>query len=490
MFKMNNNQINDAIRVLIFAIYGLTLNILESNDNSTWTSLYSEANTAGQLLDSGWINPTMRYFQVQIVNGATQQGGNIYANGQQANPAPIDARLALYMQEPEMLSGITDVALSAGTNYIGFMGNTPDNIHLLVDTVNSLGALLGANASYTSPTIDRLRSNPTPYYFRASAHADQAGTFYMDESDDNVAWSHVQTINVSAGVTAIIPNTSTSGKQYTRFVFTNGAIAQASYFLLAYAMSSRGTQDVQVVNVPNVVSQVSGKSSATQTFLNAQTATGFGPEVAMGNYDQVDFDISGVGLTGLTMNFFEVDPVSNAACPLQCSSVSGGALALANSTSAVPTAATDVGASSPSTDIHALAAPVSFQIAAYGDVLTGTYHSISLASVSGLTSGALIAAAVQAAIRTVYSDLSFAYTTVYTTTTGQQGLLARLSIKAAASGTDLAAPLKIGTVNGAVDTIGTGQKWQGNPRPGWSFVQQVAAITGTSVSSTGTLGVS
>jgi hypothetical protein len=115
MFKMNNNQINDAIRVLIFAIYGLTLNILESNDNSTWTSLYSEANTAGQLLDSGWINPTMRYFQVQIVNGATQQGGNIYANGQQANPAPIDARLALYMQEPEMLSGITDVALSGST---------------------------------------------------------------------------------------------------------------------------------------------------------------------------------------------------------------------------------------------------------------------------------------------------------------------------------------------------------------------------------------
>ncbi len=112
MYKMNNNQINDAVRVLIFALYGLTLNILQSNDGINWSSLYSEANSAAQLLDSGWINPTMRYFQVQIVNGATQQGGDIYANAQQTNPAPIDARLALYMQEPETISGITDVALS------------------------------------------------------------------------------------------------------------------------------------------------------------------------------------------------------------------------------------------------------------------------------------------------------------------------------------------------------------------------------------------
>ncbi len=98
--RLNNNQVHDAVRLLIFANYGLTAAIEHSDDGSTWPPLWSQANTAGQLLDSGWIAPAKRCFHIKITNGATQQGGDIYANAQFVNPGAIDSRLLLFMQEP------------------------------------------------------------------------------------------------------------------------------------------------------------------------------------------------------------------------------------------------------------------------------------------------------------------------------------------------------------------------------------------------------
>jgi hypothetical protein len=109
--RLNNSQITDAVRLAIFANYGLTAAIEQSDDGASWSSLYSQANTAGQLLDSGWITVAKRFFHVKITNGSTAQGGDIYANPQFTNAGFIDAKLCLFMQEPDTVSGGT-VAIS------------------------------------------------------------------------------------------------------------------------------------------------------------------------------------------------------------------------------------------------------------------------------------------------------------------------------------------------------------------------------------------
>lgn len=114
----------------------------------------------------------------------------------------------------------------------------------------------------------------------------------------------------------------------------------------------------------------------------------------------------------------------------------------------------DIGGSSPSTDISGGTA-TTFQIACDADVGTSTYHSVTL-NVTGLNTGAKIAAALQAGIRaigTAYDDVVVIYNSVYYIYSGTNGLNSKVRIINGATN-DVATTLKIGAANGATDVDG------------------------------------
>jgi hypothetical protein len=117
----------------------------------------------------------------------------------------------------------------------------------------------------------------------------------------------------------------------------------------------------------------------------------------------------------------------------------------------------EAGASSPSTDIHSATIPT-FRISVDADTVAPTWKSITLAP-TGLTTGVLIAAAMQTAIRAIggaYAGVTVAFTGgVYVITSGTVGDTSKIRVENG-SANDVAASLKIGSANGAVDTDGTG----------------------------------
>lgn len=126
------------------------------------------------------------------------------------------------------------------------------------------------------------------------------------------------------------------------------------------------------------------------------------------------------------------------------------------STSNTQTAGYETGAVGGSTNISAGSA-TTFKIAIDGDA---TPHSITL-TLTGLTTGALIASAMQTAIQALsptypaYANVTVAFTNnVYVITSGSTGTTSTVAITAGSSN-DVAATLKIGAANGAVDTAGT-----------------------------------
>ncbi len=120
-----------------------------------------------------------------------------------------------------------------------------------------------------------------------------------------------------------------------------------------------------------------------------------------------------------------------------------------------PTAGYETGASGGSTNISGGTAN-QFQIACDADVDASTYHNVTL-TLTGLTTGALIAAQMQTQIRAIggiYANVTVAYTnSVYVTTSGTTGSDSKVRIIAGTSN-DVSATLKIGAANGAVDTDG------------------------------------
>jgi hypothetical protein len=119
-----------------------------------------------------------------------------------------------------------------------------------------------------------------------------------------------------------------------------------------------------------------------------------------------------------------------------------------------------IGAASPSTNISA-GSQTTLQIAVDADVygLTPTYHAVTLTSVTGLNTGALVASALQAAIQALggaYAAVTVAFTGgVYLVTSATSGPLSRIRIVNGATN-DLAAALKLGAANGATNTDGVG----------------------------------
>jgi hypothetical protein len=116
-------------------------------------------------------------------------------------------------------------------------------------------------------------------------------------------------------------------------------------------------------------------------------------------------------------------------------------------------AATSVSAASPSTDISA-ESDDSFSIAVDG----GEAEDVQL-TLTGLDTGAKIATAMQNAIRALggaAADVTVAYTSVYTVTSGTLGTGSSIVIAAPSTGGSLCEELKLGTPGSGVETAGTG----------------------------------
>lgn len=84
---------------------------------------------------------------------------------------------------------------------------------------------LGANAVYTSPTIDANNYK----LFTMNGKSDVAGNYQLDYSDDGITW--VGGTNVPTGANTFFNNQLVNFRRYVRFIYTNGAASQTSFNL-------------------------------------------------------------------------------------------------------------------------------------------------------------------------------------------------------------------------------------------------------------------
>lgn len=104
---------------------------------------------------------------------------------------------------------------------------------------------LGASVPYPQDKQDRFHDTDPVGGVRGHIYSDQAGTLYLEESDDDGAtWSTTSTVAVSASVTAKLDWTAMS-KRWYRFRYVNGATAQTKFVLI---QQTRGMEldDVQL----------------------------------------------------------------------------------------------------------------------------------------------------------------------------------------------------------------------------------------------------
>jgi hypothetical protein len=114
---------------------------------------------------------------------------------------------------------------------------------ILVNTFIGVGSLLGANATFTqsnfdTPTLNDLNAIST--WIVATSSSDQAGTLFVDQSADGAVVERSDKLATSADAAS---NQSAMLKvqvvfPFVRVRYTNGATAQAIFFVLA----SRYTQ--------------------------------------------------------------------------------------------------------------------------------------------------------------------------------------------------------------------------------------------------------
>lgn len=107
--------------------------------------------------------------------------------------------------------------------------------------------LLAANQTWTSLVQDRLANEYLHRRARAEVFALQAGTLYIEESDDQAFGTStiLATIAVAASVTPDVPWVKLSKKHY-RLRYVNGAAAQTAQMILFLERSGRPVTDVEV----------------------------------------------------------------------------------------------------------------------------------------------------------------------------------------------------------------------------------------------------
>jgi hypothetical protein len=141
---------------------------------------------------------------------------------------------------------------------------------------------LTGGATYTQTGVDRLAPTGTdkPAFpvgqVRGLVWADQAGTLYLDESENNSTWTTTATISVSASTTTELPWTNLT-KRYYRFRYVNGASAQTSFVLVQQAAG------LAVPNVNLTGSTVTESQTASQAVPTRQAFK----DVAMRAYENI-----------------------------------------------------------------------------------------------------------------------------------------------------------------------------------------------------------
>ena len=132
---------------------------------------------------------------------------------------------------------LTLPSIPDGTNLIGAvipLGDKP-NIIRWIDENLQIGDLLLANATYTQSMIDRPSQDIPSGYTRIWITTDQSGVLNLEESHNGTNWTTTSTINVSAGVSAIMTWVKLT-RRYVRVRYVNGNVDQGNFILLQYFM--------------------------------------------------------------------------------------------------------------------------------------------------------------------------------------------------------------------------------------------------------------
>jgi hypothetical protein len=135
---------------------------------------------------------------------------------------------------------------------------------------------LQANLSYTQAGRDRFESGNPAGSVRGLMWADQAGTLYLEESDDGGGnWSQTATVSVSASTTTSLPWTALT-KQLYRFRYVNGATAQTKLRLIQHTRDMELTDTMligsSVLDAQAIPVQLSGSNLQEATVLNVTLA--------------------------------------------------------------------------------------------------------------------------------------------------------------------------------------------------------------------------
>jgi len=144
-------------------------------------------------------------------------------------------------------TSITD-PIPSGNNLIGATMTHGDIAMVMRDSNLDPTHLLLANATYTSPVIDRPRQPVPDGMIRIYVKSSSTGLLTLQQADTynpatpDVGWTTLATLSCSATISALMPWT-TPTKQYIRFIFVNGAVAQTEFLLNHY------TQGVGVIPV-------------------------------------------------------------------------------------------------------------------------------------------------------------------------------------------------------------------------------------------------
>jgi hypothetical protein len=117
-------------------------------------------------------------------------------------------------------------------NNITSVTNDPMNYLKVMSTT-----VLGANVTFTWPSVNRFATAPRgdvvnlPIEAWAVVKSDQAGTLYLQESEDQITWTNTMTQAVTANKT-FSPAPDTFTKQYYQWQYVNGPVAQTTFTLL------------------------------------------------------------------------------------------------------------------------------------------------------------------------------------------------------------------------------------------------------------------
>jgi len=185
-----------------------------------------------------------------------------------------------------ILAGTTPVpcvlngSLPSGGNLIGAIMMHGDVAMVMRDSGIDPTHLLGANETYKSEVIDRPRQDTPDGMTRLWVKSSSTGVLYLEEHNNynpdnpDAGWTTLATVNVSATVSALMA-WSTLTKQYTRFKFVNGAVAQTEFILNHYTQGV-GVMPTMVADGLNVTLGVKNETPVTDPTASASVTARLG----------------------------------------------------------------------------------------------------------------------------------------------------------------------------------------------------------------------